>query len=400
MARLALGYLVISLPIGVALASGLSKQENSSQNIVPAAKIANALEDLTRGANAPGGSALYTRSQSAFHKLSQLPQKQVVPAVVEGLQADERFRGRAVRRARYGLLAVHHAETTPIGREQLFAGLKEPDAVIQVRCAEALANASHEIRTEAVALLGAQLDDSALPSRIPSKSLVEALQRMDPLIEALGKLGEAAKPFVEDIERIFVDTELDFANVQIEKDPPWTSAEVEYSTQARRCAEAGKALRLEAAHAMVRIGGIEYVLEYLGNHDLDPADEWLLVAAVASGVHEANETDEMPPVMRQKILHLVLKHMRNVHKDIREQALQVLFFLLWDKVDVFIIRAPNAYELNPIVKEAVDNMAANDPDEVLRRTAAGTLEQLDLNKVERILRSRQQEQEKKPQGNE
>lgn len=325
---------------------------NNQQANDTSTRVSSALNELTiKDAN--------TRAR-ARDQLLVLPPELVIPSIIDVLRSDSRFEDRSTRREAYGILVKLHAETTRSGRQVLFAGLVESDAYTPVLCADALTKANEEIRTQAVDLLSERWDDSIARFGYPSR----------PIVQAIGLLGGSAQRFLERLQPVFANAELD------------------------------KDLRMDAAHAMVRIGGIEYVLEYLGNHDLDPADEWLLVAAVASGVHEANETDEMPPAMRQKILHLVLKHMRNEHKDIREQALQVLFFLLWDKVDVFIIRAPNAYELNPIVKEAVDNMAANDPDEVLRRTAAGTLEQLDLNKVERILRSRQQEQQTKPQGNE
>lgn len=125
-------------------------------------------------------------------------------------------------------------------------------------------------------------------------------------------------------------------------------------------------------NAVIQLDAINPIAEKLMTNDIGSRKSALWVLGVI-GSKTAGEFDGIPQ-QQQDIRSFVIESLSSPEFDERNAALESLMFVFGD--DLVVFHSESDYELNPVVVDALQRMAAEDPDEGLRSLAASGLQQL------------------------
>jgi len=316
------------------------------------------------------GPLTYLEWQDVVETLTNLPD--VAVSALQRIQSDPRFQEGWVRAEPYKLLSLPGARDLPDVRKQLLEGLTEPNNTIVVICAKARSHAEESVQRIAVEKLVTQWD---FPSELldgHSRELCEKLKWLAAVIKALGQLGGTAETVLKDIEIVFTDARLNPEKKEFDKEHPWTKAEIELDGQLQLRASVGRSLKGASLRAIFDIGGLGRVLRHLEGVDL-MGREMLLGGFGYQGA-ETNGIFDGNPEHQQVIRRFVIESFESPSRDVRNSAVEALIFVFGNEIIQF--DSPTEYRLNPQIEQALEKMAATDPDKGLRERSAGGLQQL------------------------
>ena len=318
--------------------------------------------------------------------LKQLPPEEVIPAVADALTNDDRFRVVAPRRALYAILAQLDARNDERALEQLLAGLIEEDSYIAVSCATAIAKTSEHSRKKAVRELIAKWNGPDLDPPVPGQSLAKALDRYKTILKALAVFGPSAKDFFEIAVHLFCSEELVFEERVVRLRDIMSVPKSEFQVGEGRTARSSVAYRLRAAalRTIYGLGGVEEIVILAERDDLDEDAQQMIVGSFASLGARSKGTFHTDAAHRDRIREIVLRGMTSPFENVRKAALQSLVWPFGD--DWVLIRSESDYEINPQIKTALEDMAANDHDPELRQRAGIWLKQLEDSYLDRAVK--------------
>jgi hypothetical protein len=171
---------------------------------------------------------------------------------------------------------------------------------------------------------------------------------------------------------------------------PHAAAAVPGLTELLGDAEQDPAARKNAALAVLNAVGLGDAMKLFG--ELDPnAQEPVLIALLlyvgrkeAEGGGLTAEERTARPTAQQYVLVAI----RSPDTDTRRAACQAAPIVFGE--EYILIRSADDFELNPAIRSAMEWMAANDPDPMLRRGAEERLDPQRLSRfVQRVLETRQ-----------
>ena len=294
--------------------------------------------------------------EEAQRSLMALPSVEAIPAILSALEVSDVSSRVDLRKLAYKLLIHHPAVESQAGFERLKRGLGDPSPEIQRLCCEALgANAVNEEMN----LLLTKLDRTTMSNNERWKT-----------IRKIGGWGVYAVTAYDAILAIFRDE----------------SEEVK--------------LRATAASAMVEIGGLERSLKDFRD-TTGPVVKYQL-GAFGQFIGERDdacragrrECDDQYRQARSKVREYVLEKLFNDDREVRLVAFQVLCTSYGP--DWVIFHTDEDYEWNPVLRTAMEKMAANESDSQLREAAEHHLNfSLDKAAAKLLrLKRRHQEQQK------
>lgn len=269
--------------------------------------------------------------KEAETRLRSMPSLQAIDAVLHSLNAGDAGKRWDTRKFAYEVLAFHHAATTEGGREQLLRGLDDSVKAIQHIACEAL---GEDVVTE-------ELDQRL--QRFESREASEN-ERTNILrgLSGWGSHAESALPL---------------------------------ATELLRDASQSDRLRAFAAIAVLNIGGVEKAVEVLSK--LDPVglrESMGPLATFAGETQGTFGTDNRE--VRAKVRTFIRECMRNPGREIRILAFQG-FVVSFTKGEAKLGNDAEGYIINPELREPLETMARNDPDEGLRGAARQLLDRAD-----------------------
>ncbi len=350
-------------------------------------------DELCANYGEPTSSSLHPQYAVVLNTLKQLPLKEVIPAVVDALRNDARFRVVVPRRTLYAILGQLNDRNDERAHQQLLIGLIETDSSIVASCAKALAQLNEHIRKRAVVVLLAQWNGSHLDQRDPSQSL----DQYKVIVKTLAVFGPSAKDFLENAVHLFCSEELVFENrvIRLRDIMPLPKLESQIGEGRTSRSSVAYRLRVLALGTVYGIGGVEEVVKLAERDDLDEDAQQMIVGSFAGLGARSQGTFHTDAAHRERIREIALRGMTSPFENVRKAALQSLVWSFGE--DWVVIRSREDYEIHPQLKAALKNMAANDADEALRQQAASSLVQMEERFLERavenILRKRKKDKE-------
>lgn len=262
--------------------------------------------------------------------LLRLPAEAVVKAVVEAINSNPGFKAETTRTAAYGVLAVRRGAQFERGYDQLLAGLADPAG--RLPSVKGLAFAPSE-KYEAVAL---RMVDIVMNASADTELRAAAAL-------TLGDLGDMAKPHLDRLERLFLDT------------------------------ATARPLRSATADVLFAIGGPERVLDLMPR--LDPDGRAVVIDTAARRGYRTEGRYDTDEATRNRIRTLVVDSLHDEEREVRKAALDALLVVFGH--DMVVGTKLENYQVNPMIKSAIDRFVAEEPDAVLKNQAKNTLADLD-----------------------
>lgn len=253
-----------------------------------------------------------------------------VPAVVQALRDDPRFRDGGLRGMAYRALGDLGGAQTPLGLEQFVLGLDDPLLGVQLDSAYALTSVPLDQQPRIVSILVGHLRAVQTPSNVRHA-----------LLHPLSKFGDAATAALPEIEQIVRDR------------------------------NGSEDIRMTAAFVLIRTGGLSRAMPIFRELS-QPLDKVALLALLRFGAETKGTLNTDVPTRldcRKAILEAIDGH---VDPETRSTAVQALFSTYGDEV---YVESENGFDLNPGLRQVVERQARSDPDPSLRKRAGDILEQ-------------------------
>jgi len=137
-------------------------------------------------------------------------------------------------------------------------------------------------------------------------------------------------------------------------------------------ASVGRRLKGASLRAIFDIGGLGRVLRHLKGVDLIGRE--MLLGGFGYQDAETNGIFYGNPEHQQVIRRFVIESLESPSRDVRNAAVEALIYVFGNEIIQF--DSPTEYRLNPQIEQALEKMAATDPDKGLRERSAGGLQQL------------------------
>lgn len=260
----------------------------------------------------------------AQQKLFDLPSSEVIPAILNAIDVDTRFKEVNPRELAYQLLFHHECALVSRCRAVLIAGLADSSPSVQRIAAYGLVLTPDEARSDAiVALIKAMARNSDRPDVIKA------------FLRPLAKFGTDAVSAYDSVLEVLRT--------------PGTS----------------ESLRSDAAYTLLAIGGLDRAFYDLLGHV--PLQDRAVLWALRSIASESNGLWQATSKLRKEILHWVQGALADERSEIRRAALEALIAVYGKDISV---KTAVTASLNPELKEVLTEVANSDPDLSIRNDAA------------------------------
>lgn len=265
-------------------------------------------------------------------RIEELPREETIIAVVNALDKGI-YREAKIRSFAYWVLAILDGANTEGGYAQLFACLDDSSGLLGL-CASALTKAPAEKLPEVAARLAVIL--TAEKTSPKDQEIV---------LKALAKIGKPAHTYLGTVESILTNP------------------------------QGNERIRAFAAIAVLNIGGAERAVEILPK--LDPvALKKSINALYRFGGESEGTFGTDDKEVRGKLRAFIRECMRNPDREIRQAALQA-FLSSFTKEEAKLGNDAEGYIINPELRDALEFMAKNDPDDELRAAPRQILDRAD-----------------------
>jgi len=259
----------------------------------------------------------------AQEELIQLPDDDVIPAVVAVLKTDARFQEGTPRELAYHVLSNHECARYAECRAALIVGLMDRSSSIQRNSAYALVLTPIDAQEEAMVTILKVLRNKETPLDVKKA-----------ILRPLVKFGTQAESAFDPVAELF------------------------------QTASATESVRADAAHAMLMIGGFERAFKELHSDSLlkDRAVLWALRTFAAETKGSLSTT----PERRIETRRIVTEALEADRSEMRRAALETLIAVYGDAIS---IEVGGVLVLNPELQRALTKVMESDPDPSLRNDA-------------------------------
>ncbi|MEK6676820.1 MAG: hypothetical protein AABZ47_14345 [Planctomycetota bacterium] len=286
-------------------------------------------------------------------RLERLPKDILVRALVAEIAQDGEPPNSRIRILAYTVLSRIGAANDPAVFDLFVEGMSDPS--LSAICFDGLVKAPPDRHAEVVERLIPLVTDNTLQSATRIS-----------LVRSIGRIGPSAGEAVEILLKLY-----------------------------RNDQEADSGLRAAAAASLLRIVELERALELL--RDTKPPLTKHVVGSFGTFIGETDERlqYDLPDEYcnaRAKVRQYVIEKLFDDDREVRETAVQVLNWSF--SADWVIFHTEDKYEWEPVLRAAMERIATQDPDEVLRGQAREAIERFPQ-RVEATLRRRQSAAEKK-----